>query len=493
MITANMTTKLELRLTDKHFSVENGILTLEINVGTYSLTGKTITAAFNPTGFETAPLSSAVVDGNNVVSIPIFASYIQEGVNYIQLYFRWDTTKLETSGVMMWIIDKPIVATEATTEQQDLMSYYIEQLGDAVTGLDGKVDKVTGKQLSTEDYTTIEKTKLGTIEDGAEVNNISDINATDLTDGGETTLHIHDGRYYTETEVNAITGTLSTLTTTEKTSLVGAVNEVDGKINTANSQRTIIGGGAIINGNFDINQRAVSGTVTLSAGQYGHDRFRGGASGCTYTFATSLNVTTLTISAGSLQQEIEGVNLESGTYVLSWSGTSQGKIGAGSLGASGIIGTVTGGTNLVIEFGTGTLSKVKLEKGSVATAYILKSYADELRDCHRYFIDLNDQNNAYQFYGIGQAYLTTAFSIVTYLPVKMRVKPTAIAVISFAGAMGASGQLGVTQQVTDITCDYYNQNSANLVCTTSNITVQYFYKLLNVNSATSKITLDAEL
>ncbi len=31
------------------------------------------------------------------------------------------------------------------------------------------------------------------IEDGAEVNNISDINATDLTDGGDTTLHDHDG------------------------------------------------------------------------------------------------------------------------------------------------------------------------------------------------------------------------------------------------------------------------------------------------------------
>lgn len=44
--------------------------------------------------------------------------------------------------------------------------------------------------------------KLGGIEAGAEVNNISDTNATDLTDGGETTLHIHDGRYYTETETN---------------------------------------------------------------------------------------------------------------------------------------------------------------------------------------------------------------------------------------------------------------------------------------------------
>ena len=85
----------------------------------------------------------------------------------------------------------------------------------------------------------------------------------------------------------------------------------------------------IINGNFGVNQRAVSGTVVLTAGQYGHDRFKAGASGCIYTFATSANVTTLTISAGSLVQVIEDVNLFSGSVVLSWAGTAQGKIGGG--------------------------------------------------------------------------------------------------------------------------------------------------------------------
>jgi len=38
------------------------------------------------------------------------------------------------------------------------------------TGLAGKVDKVTGKGLSTEDYTTSEKSKLSGIQSGAEVN-----------------------------------------------------------------------------------------------------------------------------------------------------------------------------------------------------------------------------------------------------------------------------------------------------------------------------------
>jgi len=53
-------------------------------------------------------------------------------------------------------------------------------------------------------FTPAERAKLAGIEDGAEANNISDVNATDLTDGGNTTLHIHDSRYYTESEVDSL-------------------------------------------------------------------------------------------------------------------------------------------------------------------------------------------------------------------------------------------------------------------------------------------------
>ena len=49
--------------------------------------------------------------------------------------------------------------------------------------LTGKVDKVAGKVLSTEDYTTAEKTKLGGIAEGAQVNVIEtvQVNGTALT------------------------------------------------------------------------------------------------------------------------------------------------------------------------------------------------------------------------------------------------------------------------------------------------------------------------
>ena len=189
---------------------------------------------------------------------------------------------------------------------------------------------------------------------------------------------------------------------------------------------------AIINGNFGINQRGVSGTVTLAAGVYGHDRWKAGASGCTYTFATVDNVTTLTISAGSLIQVIEGLNLQSGTYTLSWTGTAQGKIGAGSYAASGVTGTAVGGTNLNIEYGTGTVSLVQLEKGSVATPFEFRSIGQELALCQRYYCKTFNQGTApVQNAGTPGSIAFIAQAVQPWdamwrFPVQMRAAPTAV-------------------------------------------------------------------
>lgn len=66
------------------------------------------------------------------------------------------------------------------------------------TGLGKKVDKVDGKQLSTEDYTTAEKTKLGNIAAGAEVNQNAyakvKVGAVTLTAGDKSdTLNVEAG------------------------------------------------------------------------------------------------------------------------------------------------------------------------------------------------------------------------------------------------------------------------------------------------------------
>lgn len=146
-----------------------------------------------------------------------------------------------------------------------------------------------------------------------------------------------------------------------------------------------IGKNKLINPNFAVNQRAVSGTVVLAAGIYGHDRFKAGAGGCTYTFATALNVTTLTITAGTLMQVIDGVNLTSGTHTASHVGTSQVRINGGAYGASGTTATAIGGTNQTIEWNAGTLSSVQYEQGGFATAFEHKLRETTFLECCRYF------------------------------------------------------------------------------------------------------------
>jgi hypothetical protein len=236
---------------------------------------------------------------------------------------------------------------------------------------------------------------------------------------------------------------------------------------------------AIINGNFAINQRGVSGTVTLSAGAYGHDRWKAGASGCTYTFATSSNVTTLTISAGSLVQVIEGSNLFSGTYALSFTGTAQGKIGAGSFGASGITGSVTGGTNLSVEFNTGTLAQVQLEAGSVATPFERRPVGTELALCQRYYTKLGGEaSNDILIQGAMST--TVSVSATFALPVVMRSTPTGTKVGTWATLAAVQPQI-------------VRASRAMLTLNTTGTSASIVGSSTGTVDTTTYITLDAEL
>lgn len=216
---------------------------------------------------------------------------------------------------------------------------------------------------------------------------------------------------------------------------------------------------AIINGNFQVNQRAVSGTVTLAAGAYGHDRWKAGASGCTYTFATANNITTLTISAGSLIQVIEGNNLFTGTYTLSWVGTAQGKIGGGSYASSGVTGTPAGGSNLNIEFNTGTLSLVQFEPGSVATPFERRPYGTELQLCQRYlpaFGGVSDITPAMVLTG------ATSALVVFQFPVNVRTAPTGLTATA-ASTFRVRQLTGASTNATSITFDGGTTTSASIV------------------------------
>jgi hypothetical protein len=174
----------------------------------------------------------------------------------------------------------------------------------------------------------------------------------------------------------------------------------------------------IIDGGFIINQRVYTSGTSLSSGSYGHDRWKAGSGGCTYTFTQgSLGVnTTITITAGTLVQVIEGCNLaEGGTYVLSWTGTAQGRLNGGSYGSSGSV-TVTGwtaGTNLSVEFNTGTLGSVQLEKGSTATSFDYRPYGTELQLCQRYLPAFTSINASAWATSSTNAYAEVQFPVPT--------------------------------------------------------------------------------
>jgi hypothetical protein len=137
----------------------------------------------------------------------------------------------------------------------------------------------------------------------------------------------------------------------------------------------------IRNNRFLINQREVTGSVVLAANDGGHDCWKGGAAGCTYTFAASGGYTTLTISAGTLVQIIEGDDLVTETYTLTWTGTAQASIDGGAYGDSGMTASVTAGTNVAITFGTGTVGKVQFERGTTGTAFEVRPKSVEFDLC----------------------------------------------------------------------------------------------------------------
>lgn len=92
------------------------------------------------------------------------------------------------------------------------------------TSISGKVDKEEGKGLSTNDYTTTEKTKLSGIAEGAQVNVIEEIqvNGTKVTPSGK------------RVNISVPTGALANKSEVAKTDLAAALKtEIEGKVNSA--------------------------------------------------------------------------------------------------------------------------------------------------------------------------------------------------------------------------------------------------------------------
>jgi hypothetical protein len=175
----------------------------------------------------------------------------------------------------------------------------------------------------------------------------------------------------------------------------------------------------LINSSFRVNQRGSPSPVNNGAGYSfvsSLDMWRSGVNGHSWTFNATNPAATITISSGSVQQLVEGVFVEGGTYTLSWQGTATGRINGGTYAASPITVTgITAATNIVVEFQAGTVLKPQLEPGTVATQWEMR--LDERSLCERYY-----QQGTFQFAGYGVAGTP---AIATFsLPTSMRIIPS---------------------------------------------------------------------
>lgn len=216
----------------------------------------------------------------------------------------------------------------------------------------------------------------------------------------------------------------------------------------------------LINSLFNINQRAVSGTVVLPALAYGHDRWKAGTGGCTYTFSASAGVTTITIISGTLRQFIEGDSVRAGSHTLSWQGTAQGNINGGSAGASPITATLAGGVQSYVEFGIGTLRLPQLEFGTAPTPNDYRPYGVEFTLCQRYY-----RVESQSYFGLMPSANATSRQLNICFSYPMRVAPTVTPTTGVSPAGVQPTQHGVRivwipgDTVTQISMSFYTADA----------------------------------
>ena len=92
---------------------------------------------------------------------------------------KWRAINASGSTSYDDLVNKPSISGKDLNKESTYESLSLYDRIDTDSLLGGKVDKVEGKQLSTEDFTTEEKAKLNTVEENANANVQADWNETD--------------------------------------------------------------------------------------------------------------------------------------------------------------------------------------------------------------------------------------------------------------------------------------------------------------------------
>ena len=175
----------------------------------------------------------------------------------------------------------------------------------------------------------------------------------------------------------------------------------------------------LINPGFAVNQRGyASGTATTAAAQYTLDGWRVVTAGQSLIYAASGNGYQVTAPAGGLEQVVEGLNIQGGSYVLSWAGTATAAVN-GVARTKGEVFALTANTDTTIRFAGGTVAQAQLELSPAITAFEQRPLVLEQLLCARFYINPVFVGLAgYQSTGGQQLGLWIAF------PVRMRTTPT---------------------------------------------------------------------
>jgi hypothetical protein len=260
----------------------------------------------------------------------------------------------------------------------------------------------------------------------------------------------------------------------------------------------------ILNGAFRTNRRGyVSGTA-LAAGVpatgvgYGHDGWRAGAGGGTYTFAQLKSATQITITAGTMITAMEDADIDQTSMILSWTGTATARIGvngaapSGGYVASPILIACTAGQQVSAEFGVGTLGTVQAENGAVRTPMEWVSQQQQDTRCQRYLPSVVSANGSNSPVCYAYANSATQATALWNFPVKARVAPT--------GLLGrASSDFTVNYSVGIAACTSFTFNIASydgmqINCTVaSGLTVNAGCNIFMNNAAGYLLATGAEL
>lgn len=278
-----------------------------------------------------------------------------------------------TAGQVLAKVDGTDYNTEWVASGGGAVDSVNSQTGVVVLDQDDIGDGATYKQ-----YSQTEKTKLAGIETGAEVNNISDANATDLTDAGDSALHFHSS----DRNRSNHTGTQTASTISDFDTEVSNNTDVAANTSARHSAVTLAGedflslAGQVITANpIDLDNLSATGTPSGTTFLRGDNTWATPSSGAgdvvgpasatdnnlaSFDFATGKLIQDSGINAVTLASQISDLyaskaNLASPTFTGTVSGITATMVGAPS-GSGTSTGTNTGDQTSIVDI-TGTTAQ----------------------------------------------------------------------------------------------------------------------------------------